>query len=595
MRKLMSILPVLLLASLILLACSSEPETATPTPAPAAESPSPSPIPPPESEPTSDDEVLTLLYWQAPSHANPYLAAGVKDVDAGAITLEPLALYDPDGNIQPVLAADVPTMDNGGVTQDRLSITWKLKKGLLWSDGSPMDAEDVVFTWHYCIESDTGCTATSTFEDIASVEAIDELTVRIKFNSPASYPYNAFVGMGMPIINEAQFADCVGVSFSSCAEQNLAPLGTGPYRIIEFEANVEAVYERNPFYHGTEPYFDRVLLKGGGDALSTAKAVLEAGEADYAWNLQIEPEVLAELEDAGMGTVVSAFASSVERIVINQTNPDAKLGDDRSEYLDGENPHPFLVFLPIRQAMSMAIDRNLIAEELYGFAGVASCNLIAGPPVYVSNANDDCLNQDIEGANRLLDDNGIIDTDDDGIREYDGNPLHVVFQTTTNDIRQETQSLVSDWWREIGIETEMLHHDASVFFGGDPVENAAETYRRFFADVQMYAGGTGIDPQHSLFSRTCDHIQTRANNWSDGNNPRSCDPEFDELYAELAKLSDGLERAEMIKRLEDRYVQNYFELPLVNRGVASAHLNTLKSVRINGWDSDLWNIAEWHR
>ena len=118
--------------------------------------------------------------------------------------------------------------------------------------------------------------------------------------------------------------------------------------------------------------------------------------------------------------------------------------------------------------MSMAIDRSLIAEQLYGFAGKPTCNLVAGPPNYASTANDGCLSQDIEGANRLLDDNDVLDTDGDGVREYDGVPLRITYQTSTNAIRQDTQALIRDWWRRIGIQTELVHHDASVFFGRGP-------------------------------------------------------------------------------------------------------------------------------
>ena len=546
-------------------------------------------------EPAGGEEVLTLLYWQAPSIPNPYLSGGYKDRDAGAVTLEPLAVYDPDGNLVPALATGIPTLENGGVSDDLMSITWTLREGLQWSDGSPVTADDVVFTWRYCTDDETGCTGADAFEGIASVEALDSLTVELRFEAPTPYPYNAFVSTSAPIISEAQFADCVGAAATTCDTRNNAPLGTGPFRITAFEPNEQADYERNPFYRGPEPYFDRVVIKGGGDALSAARAVLETGEADYAWNLQIEPEVLAIMEAGGNGTVVSAFASLVERIVLNQTDPDPALGDDRSEYMDGRNPHPFLTFTPIRQAMSMAIDRTLISEQLYGFAGQPACNVITGPAAYASTANEICLVQDIEGANRLLDENGVLDTDGDGIREHDGVPLRIVYQTSTNAIRQKTQSLVRDWWSRIGIETGIVHHDAALFFGGDPVENADESYRRFFADVQMYATDSGIDPQQYLFSLLCDHIQTRENNWADGNNARSCNSGYDEAYAGFAETRNEPERAELVKRLNDLHVQSYFEIPLVNRGLVSAHLNTLKSVRINGWDSELWNIAEWHR
>ena len=541
------------------------------------------------------DRTLTLIYWQAPSTPNPYLSGGYKDRDAGAITLEPLAKYDPDGVLVPALAADIPTLDNGGVSADLTSITWTLRDDLSWSDGSDLTAHDVVFTWQYCTDEATGCTASGAFSDVTSVEALDDLTVRVTFHAATPYPYTAFVGTGVPVISREQFADCVGAAASGCEEENFAPLGPGPYRITSFTPDAIAVYERNPHYYGEKPYFDKVVLRGGGDAQSAAQAVLEHGDADYAWNLQIDPGALATMETAGRGTVVSAFSSLVERIVLNQTNADPALGADRSEYLDGANPHPLLTFTPIAQAMSMAIDRSAISETLYGFAGQPTCNLIVGPPAYVSTANDGCLAQDIEGANALLDDSGVMDSDGDGIREHNGVPLRLVFQTSTNEVRQETQTLVKEWWRQVGIDAELIHHDAAAFFGGDPVADRDKVYSRFYADVQMYATGPDIDPQQYLFGLTCTEVPTPSNNWGGSNVPRACDSEFDALVEEITHTPIGPDRTALVKRMNDILVQGYYEIPLVNRGVVSAHLNTLKGVRINGWDSELWNIAEWRR
>ena len=453
----------------------------------------------------------------------------------------------------------------------------------------------MVFTWRYCADEDTGCVAKDAFSGIAYVEALDDLTVRITFDAPTPHPYSAFVDSGTPILSGAQFANCIGGAARTCEEQNYGPLGSGPYRITESKPNQGVIYERNPFFRGDTPYFDRVVLKGGGDAASAARAVLEVAEADYAWNLQVEPETLAGMEAAGLGKVVADFASDVERIVVNQTNSDPTLGNDRSEYLDGTNPHPFLTFTPIPQAMSMAIDRAVIAERLYGFAAKPACNLIMAPSQYASTANDGCLVQDAEGARKLLDDSGVLDTDGDGVREYNGLPLRITYQTTVNAIREETQELVRGWWQDIGIEAELKQHDAGVFFGGDPLVDEGATYGRFFADVQMYTTGPGIDPQQYLAGLRCEHIQRRDNNWADGNNARACNPSFDALYAQLAEARIGPEREDLVKQLNDIMVQNFYEIPLVVRGLVSAHLNTLKGIRINAWDSELWNIAEWRR
>ena len=559
--------------------------TPEPTVAPA---PSPTVVPPPKEE-----EVLNIIYWQAPTIPFPYLSGGFKDRDAAAITLEPLAEYNPDGELVPVLASEIPTLENGGVSADLTSVTWRLKEGVRWSDGLPLTGGDVAFTSRYCMDDEAGCTGVA-FDHVASVEALDELTVRVTFDAPTPFPHTVFVGSGSPIISEAQFGECEGAPARDCVAHNHRPVGTGPYRIVEFTPDEEAVYERNPFYRGGTPYFDRVVLHGGGDALTAARAVLETGDADYAWNLQIEPGLLRELAAEGPGTVVSGFSSLIERIVVNQTNPDPALGDDRSEYMDGMNPHPLLTFTPIPQAMSMAIDRAAISRELYGFSGKPSCNLIAAPANYVSTANEGCLSQDIEGANRLLDENNVLDTDGDGIREYEGVPLRITYQTSENDVRRRTQVLVRGWWRQIGIEAELVQHDPAVFFGGDPAVSP-ESYARFFADVQMYASGPGVDPQEHLGGLICGDIPARDNNWSGSNVARACNPEFDQLYDRLTHTPIGPERDDLVKQLHDIVVGNYYQIPLVNRGSVSAHLNSLRGVRINAWDSEMWNIADWRR
>jgi len=559
------------------------PAAAAPAVAPAAAAPA-----------ASGEKVLTILYWQAASLPGPYLSGGTKDYDAGAITLEPLANVSPEGELVAKLAAEIPTVENGGVSEDLMSITWQLKEGVKWSDGSDVTSADVVFTYEYCTNVETGCTTISQFDGVVSVEAIDGVTVKISFENPTPYPYNAFVTSGGPIISKAQFGNCTGSAAQTCSEQNLAPLGTGPYRITDFKVNDVATYERNPFYHGEPAYFDKIVFKGGGDAASAARAVLETGEADYAWNLQVEPQILAEMEAKGLGEIIVHLGGNVERILVNQTNADPALGEMRAEYDDGNNPHPYLTFAPIPQAMSMAIDRNIIADQLYGFAGAATCNVIPAPPYYASNANDWCLTQDIEGAKALLDDNSVVDTNGDGIREYNGVPLMVRFQTSTNSVRQKTQALIKQWWGELGIETELINIDAGVFFGGDP--NSPDTYQKFFTDVEMYTTGPSIDPQLHLADWQCEFISGKANVWGGGNNFRGCDPAYDELFRQLTTTPVGPEREAIVKQLNDINVQNFFQIPLVHRGSVSARMNSLQGVRMNGgWDSEMWNIAEWSR
>ncbi len=141
----------------------------------------------------------------------------------------------------------------------------------------------------------------------------------------------------------------------------------------------------------------------------------------------------------------------------------------------------------------------------------------------------------------------------------------------------------------------LIQHDADLFFGGDPAVHEEESYRRFFADVQMYTANSGVDPQQYLSSGLCSNVQTRDNGWSSGNNARMCNAEYDATFALLAQTPIGPEREALVKRLNDIIVQSYYQIPLVNRNSISATLQTLHGVRINYWDAETWNIAEWRR
>jgi peptide/nickel transport system substrate-binding protein len=258
------------------------------------------------------------------------------------------------------------------------------------------------------------------------------------------------------------------------------------------------------------------------------------------------------------------------------------------------NNHPFLTDPAVYKALSMAIDRNTISEQLYGFAGRPTCNVLPAPERYASHNNDDCLVQDIEGAKKLLDDAGIVDTDGDGIREKDGVPLKILYQTSTNSVRQKTQALIKQWWAEIGVDTELRNIDAAVFFGGDP--NSPDTYGKFYADIEMYTNGAaGVDPQIYMSNWLCDQVSGPWNNFLGNNVPRWCNPNYDKLYEELTVTADLDKRAEITIKLNDMLVQGGVMIPLVHRGSVSAVLNSLKGVRMNAWDSEMWNVADWYR
>lgn len=539
------------------------------------------------------DGTVNIIYWQAPSILNPFLSGGTKDIDASAVVIEPLARYDAKGEIVAYLAESVPTLANGGVSEDLKSITWKLQSGLLWSDGTPVTSADVKFTADYCMHPEGGCAQLSFFDGVTDIETPDELTVVVHFAEAKPNPYGPFVGGQSPIIQKAQFEECMGAKAPECTEANFGPIGTGPFVVTEFKPNDTIQYEANPNYRDpAKPAFAKVNFKGGGDATGAGRAVMETGEFDHGWNLQLAPDVLAKMEAGGKGKVVVGFGPLVERIEMNLTNPSSDLPPETRATV--AEPHPFLSELKIRKALSMAIDRALLVEIGYGQAGKITCDLVPSPPNYSAN-NDYCMTQDIDGANALLDEVGAVDTDGDGIREFNGVPLVLKYQTSTNAVRQDFQALIKQWWSEIGVETNLANYSASVFFGGDP--GSPDTFQKFYADVEMYANTfNGTDPQQYLAAYRCGNEPKPASQWQGENINRFCDPAYDALIDELGRTGDIAKRGELAIKMNNMLTKDsYTIVPLVHRGRVSAIATTLGGYEMNVWDTELWNIADWHR
>jgi peptide/nickel transport system substrate-binding protein len=536
---------------------------------------------------------VNVLYWQAPTILNPYLSSGTKDIESASVVVEGLAGFDQNGELFPRMAESIPTVENGGVAADLTSITWKIKPGLLWSDGTPVTSADAKFTWEYCTHPEGGCAQAAKYEGITAIETPDAQTIVIKFASPKPNPYSAFVGGTAPVLQAAQFANCLGAAAASCTEQNYKPIGTGPYVVKEFTTGDTLQLEANPNYRDpAKPLFATMVIKGGGGFSVAARAVLETGEFDYAWNTQINPELQAAIGAGGKGVFISGFGTLVERIEMNMTNPSSDLAEGERSTV--KHPHPFLTDVNVRKALSIAIDRQALVDIGYGAAGRPTCNIVPAPAAYASD-NTECLKHDPEGAKALLDAAGWTDTDGDGIRDKDGMKLKLLYQTSTNPVRQDFQALVQGWWTEIGVEVELKNIDAGVYFGGDAA--SPDTFQKFYADVEMYANNfDGTDPEAYLAGYLCSKIPGPDNQWQGENINRFCDPAYDALVAEMSTTADPAKRGELAKKMNDMLTKDsHVVVALVDRGRLSAHANSLTGVVQNVWDTELWNVQDWGR
>lgn len=541
-------------------------------------------------------EDLKILYWQAPTILNAHLATGTKDSDAARLVTEPLASYGPDAKpLANALAAEIPTVANGGVSADLTTVTWKLKSGVKWSDGSAFTADDVAFTFSLMADPKTAVSTSDSTEGVKSVVAKDATTVVVTYAAPNPNLYQWGVGTCCYILQKKQFEAFQGEKLKD-APGNLKPIGTGPYVVDTFKSGDVVTYKMNDqFRDATKPYFKSVTFKGGGDAPSAARAVFQTGDIDYGWNLQVEAGILKPMADTSTkGKLLTVYGSSVERILLNFADPSPALGAKRGE---PDTKHPFFNGpdgKTVRTALAMATDRKTVAQQIYGdgLAGKAGCNIVTGVPDFESTATTEfCSKFDTAAAAKMLDDAGW-KLGTDNVRAKGGIKLNIVYQTTVNTVRQKTQDIMKQNWEKAGFKVELKAVPADVFFTNTSPDGA----NHFWADVEMFTNNSDPDFTNYLNGWTSKQATGTANNWNSANYNRYQNPAFDTIIETLRTEKDPAKRATLFKQANDILILDVVIIPVVTRTqVTSGLSNTLKNVVPSGWDSEMYAIQNWSK
>ena len=533
--------------------------------------------------------LVKTLWWQAPTLLNPHFANGTKDQDACRIFYEPLASYDPDGNVIPVLAAETPSLQNGGVAKDGMSVTWKLKKNVVWHDGKPFTADDVVFNWEYVMDPATAAVTIGPYRDVVRIDKLDSHTVKIVFKSPAPFWAAPFCGAATGVIIPKHLFQAYKGDKSREAPNNLKPVGTGPYKFVDFKPGDIVRGEINPNYHvPNRPFFDQVEMKGGGDAVGAARAVIQTGEYDFAWNLQVEDEILKRLEQGGKGHADIVPGGNIEHIQVNTTDPWTEVDGERAS---AKTKHPILSDPAVRQALNLLVDRGSIQEEIYGRTGIATANFLNAPSRFVSKNTKWEFN--VEKANQILEAAGC-KRGSDGVRAKDGKKLKFLYQTSINPLRQKTQQIVKQACAKAGIELELKSVTANVFFASDPAN--PDTYSHFYADLQMYTTTmTQPDPQRFMDQFTSWEVSGKDHKFALTNKTRWRNEEYDRLWKAAESEMDPVKRAALFVKMNDLVIQNVVVIPVVLRPGVSGVSNRMRDVVQSGWDSNFWALAYWSK
>ena len=531
---------------------------------------------------------LRLIQWQAPTLLATHSAQGGKDNLAAALIMEPLTNYLADGTVVPNLVSRIPSVENGLLAEDATSVTYELLPDVVWSDGEPFTAEDVKFTWEWVTNRENGATSFETYDTIQNVVVVDDHTVTFEFSGPQPAWYVPFAGTWWGSIYPRHILEN-----GNYDEFMMNPVGTGPYVLESFAPNDQVVYVMNENYRDrAKPYFERVLLKGGGDASSAARSVLQSGEYDLAWNLQVEPEVLQSMEEAGLGTVAVYPGSSLEHINLQLADPHTEVDGEQSSLA---KPNPTLADAEVRRALAAAIDRDLIATTFYGEGEPAATNVLVGLPAMESSREPFTFNSDeaaaiLEAAGWML---------DGDVRKKDGVELSLTYNTTVNSVRQKTQAVVKSNLESIGVKVELKQTDAGIYF--DSSAGNTQSYIHFYDDMGMSTANIDSPFPLSYMNRWYAgpdnaNVPQKANDWGGQNLCRYVNPDYDATFEQAAVEVDPVASAELFIALNDFVIDDNVVIPLVQRAaekLAVSNRLVLDNIAAGPFETIYWNIQNW--
>jgi peptide/nickel transport system substrate-binding protein len=550
---------------------------------------------------------LSVRQWLAPDHLfmhhntierrYPMAAAQVS-----SLIVEPLLSYAPDGLLLPTLVTEVPTRENGGLSEDLRTVTLNLREGVLWSDGEPFTADDVVWTWRWITEQSNASHNSGVWSAIQEAVAISPARVELIYAKPS-------LGWFVPLAGghaggilpshvwRGKNKDAVNAEFG------INPIGTGPYKVEEFGRGDYIVCSINESYRErNKPYFATVRFQGGGDAATDAQAVLQDGDGDVAALPFIDPELLLEMASASStGKLIAAVQTYVERIVFNFSDPNTEVDGERSSL---EAPHPFLTDKTVRQAMAMAIDRESIASEIFVDADLhpAARNILTG--ISALESQNTTYQYDIDEANDLLDAAGWVREGEKRTKE--GIELAVSYYTAVGEdnalvkrFRPEVQAAVKARWEAIGIKVKIGQIKGSVFF--DARADNEHSFAHFYRDIEMWSNAPTSPFPDSYFEDWYagpgnSNVAQRANDWSGWNLQRYVNPDFDDMYKEVRSTIDPERAVELFIAMNDLIVGDFVVVPLVARPEFLYAFNNriaAENVGASSWEPLSWNIANW--
>jgi len=513
--KLLTLVVVLTMLVTSLAACRAPgppPAPTEPPPPEATEPPPPEATEPPEAEPvtlrvgatTIIDAINPATGWESY-----YLRYWFHD---GLVEWAELNTFEPG------------LAESWTVSDDGLVWTFKIRKGLTFHDGTPCTAEDIAWSLNLLMEEKFPPLIGYVY-GFEEVIALDPTTVQITVSEPSALMTSARLHYAF-ILPRSVWE---GMTFDEIMEFEdvSAAIGTGPYKLVEYVEDEYMIVEANEDYYRGKPVIDRIVIQQYATEDTMVQALL-AGEVDLI--TEVPSTAVQPLQAAENVEVAIMDSLSVEDLVINS-------------HVDGTQPES-LNDPAVRLAIEYAIDKQKIIDVAYAGYGEIATSVLA--PVMGDWFNTDLVAVpfDLDEANRILDEAGYVDSDDDGMREdADGNPLEYRLYAEEIGSYARAIEIISDGLAEIGISAPPALMD------GDALYDFLAPDWDF--DMIYWGWGWDPDPDFAVSCFTC--IQAEAGGLSDCG---YCNQDFDATYHEQARTMDHEERRELIWKAQEILFQD---------------------------------------
>ncbi|GIL09434.1 MAG: ABC transporter substrate-binding protein [Chloroflexota bacterium] len=512
-------------------------------------------------------KTLTISFPQEPDSLNPMYTTMTFGIYSFQLYLAGAWDYDENYNPVPVLVEELPSAENGGISADGTTFTLKLKDGLLWSDGDPLDSADFVFTWEMWMSEANTPLSRSPYDRIASVEAPDPLTVVITFDAP----YAPWLGLFREVLPQHVLAPVFEAEGNlDNASFNRAPsVASGPYILQEWNAGNFMRFVPNPNYARGVAKIDTVVLTFIPDDQAYVASLL-AGDSEL--GTFVAASEVANLEAAGLD--VRLIASGYNEGWFLNTSP--------------ERGHPALQDVNVRKAIGLGFDRFTVVKDLLDGVFPVTASWWENTPY--ANPDLEPIPYDPAEANRLLDEAGWVDSNGNGIRDKDGVELELRFAATTRQIRQDIQAVAQQQLAEIGIGIIIENYESNIFFNGYAEGGPVATGQY---DIATWSSSPSNFPDPDSSRWMCTEIPSddtpNGGNWN-----YYCDPRIDELLTLQTQTTDYDARVAVFHELDKVIYDAYIWLGVwydadvwvIGRDVVGANPNGT---------TPFWDIINWDK